>query len=251
VIVQPRAFSERERVKAVSFAPGALLGEFLPELAGAMEAAINPAAPLRSGSHCKWCNAKDVCPEYRNKAVNLARDAFAAVPLLTAGSDPAPSPPVLAGTVDGPAPEVPPGAVFLPSPLSFDPSDIANLLDRFDIYDAFKKAVQQRAAQLIQAGIAVPGWAVEARTGNRRFKGVPADTEKALLALGLKPGDIYTDPKMKSPAQVEKALPKAKRDAIESLVERPLGEPALVRAAAAKVSLTGGSAALKLGVIGT
>lgn len=252
-VVQPRASDEAQRIKPVSFAPMDLLDSFLGQLVGAMEEALNPTAALKPGDHCLWCPAKAGCPALADRAMHLARDAFAKSPIIDAGTTALTVPGILIGTVDHPRPKAPVGSVaVLPSPLAFDPGEIATLLDRFELYDGFKKAIQQRAAQVIQSGVTVPGWVVEPRTGNRRFKGEQAETEQALLKLGLRTMDIYTDPKMKTPAQVEKALPAAKRPLLAPLVERPLGEPALVRATAAKVAhgLTALSATGRLGPIG-
>ena len=249
VVVQPRAFSDSERVKPVSFAPIDLIDGFLGEIVGAMEEALDPNARLSVGKWCMWCQAKDVCPAYKDMALNLARDAFAAAPLFDASSSALASPVPLIGTVDTPHPIAAVGATILPAAIALDPSDVATLLDRFEVYDAFKKAVQQRAAQMIQAGLGVPGWAVEARSGNRRFV-EPAEIPPAFVALGAtgkdlpsllraagaKTSEMFTDPKLKSPAQVEKFLPKERRGLIDLLVERPLGEPTLVRSTASKVS---------------
>jgi len=261
VVVQPRAFDERQRIKPVSFAPMDLLDGFLPELVGAMEEALSPQARLvPTEKNCMWCPAKDVCPALRDRALHLARDAFARTPLFTASSEQVPTPGVLVGTVDHPRPEASANVAVLPSALDLDPGDMATLLDRFDLYDAFKKAVQQRAAQVVQAGVAVPGWALEPRTGNRRFKepdtvpeafvalGATAkDVPSLLRALGVKSAEMFTDPKLKSPAQVEKTVPKDRRDLIGLLVERPLGEPALVRTTAAKAASTQAAGQGRLG----
>ena len=251
VVVQPRAFREAERVKPVSFAPMDLIDGFLGEIVGAMEEALDLGARLAVGKWCVFCKAQDVCPAYTDKALNLARDAFAAAPLFDASSAALVAPIPLVGTVDVPRPQVTAGTAVLPAAIALDPGDVATLLDRFDVYDAFKKAVQQRAAQMIQAGLTVPGWAIEARSGNRRFV-EPAEMPPAFAALGAtgkdlpsllraagaKTSDMFTDPTLKSPARIEKLLPKERRGLVELLVERPLGEPTLVRSTALKVSTT-------------
>jgi hypothetical protein len=236
VVVQPRARDEDQRIKPVSFAPMDLLDSFLGKLVSAMEEALDPHAPLRPGDHCMWCPAKAGCPALADRAMHIARDAFAKSPIIDAGVTALTVPGVLLGTIDHPKPTASTNVAVLPSPLSFDPGELSTLLDRFDLYDGFKQAVQQRAAQVIQAGVVVPGWIVEPRVGNRRFKDEPKVTEEALLKIGLKPNDIYTDPKMKSVAQIEKALPKIKQGLLAPLVERPLGEPTLKRASASKAT---------------
>ena len=262
VVVQPRAFSEGERVKPVSFAPIDLIDGFLGEIVGAMEEALDPNARLSVGKWCMWCQAKDICPAYKEVALNLARDAFAAVPLFGASNPGTALPVPVIGTAEAPRPPAAPGTVVLPSAVVLDPGDIATILDRFALYDAFKKAVQQRAAQLIQAGVTVPGWAVEARSGNRRFAEpaeIPAafvelgatgkDIPSLLRAAGVQTSGMFTEPELRSPAQIEKLMPKERRGLMELLVKRPLGEPTLVRATAAKAASTDAPASNRLGPI--
>jgi hypothetical protein len=237
IVVQPRAQGNSEKVKPVSFEPMDLLGSFVGELAGAMESALDPNAPLRIGSHCKWCDAKDVCPAQRDVNFNIARDAFARSPILSASSAALPPSGLLIGTVDHPRPQAPPGVSVLPSVLSFDPGELATILDRINLYyDAFTAAVKHRVAQLIQAGVTVPGWVMESRTGNRRW----IDEKTAIDVLhregGVKMTDIYTDPKLRSPAQIEKKLVKDRKHVLDALVECPAGEPTLIRASASKAS---------------
>jgi len=244
-VVQPRAFREAERVKSVIFHPMDLMNEFLPLLAGAMHAALNPNAPLTpSEKNCMWCPARDLCPAVRDQALHLARDAFAHAATHTASSPQVVTPAVMVGTVENPNPKATGNAAVLPSPLALDPADIATLLDRFDTYDMFVKAVKARAAQMLQAGINIPGWTMESRAGNRRYKtfdtipdvfqalGAKApDIQSLLRALGVQTAEMFTDPKIKSPAQIEKLIKKKElRGLIEELVERPMGEPQLMRA---------------------
>ena len=244
-VVQPRAFREAERIKSVMFSQMDLMSGFLPELAGAMHAALDPKAPLTpSDKNCMWCPAKDVCPAVRDRALYLARDAFTHASTHTASSPAVPAPSVLIGTVDHPNPKASANVAVLPSPLSLDPADIATLLDRFDLYDTFVKAVKARAAQMMQAGLVIPGWVLESRAGNRRFKTfetIPkifqdlgakaADVQSLLRALGVQTSEMFTDPKMKSPAQIEKLIKRKElKTLIEQLVERPMGEPQLMRA---------------------
>lgn len=244
VVVQPRAFGESERVKSVLFSPAELLDGFLPTLVSAMEEALDPNARLNpSEKACRWCPAKDVCPALRDRAFNMARDAFMQAPLIQAAASAVQAPPVLVGTVEESRPVARKGESVLPSPLVLDPADIATVLDRLDLYDVFAKAVRQRAAQMLQAGMSVPGWALEPRTGNRRWKepeSIPEafdtlgatgkDLASLLRALGLKTADLYPEPKIKSPAQIEKLVARERRGLIGLLTERPEGEPALVRA---------------------
>ena len=241
VVVQPRAFAEAERVKSATFTPAGLMDAFLPALVGAMEESLDPKARLTPGKWCRWCpgagpdeRGQPVCPALADRAFNLARDAFMAAPLFDASSaGPLVPAAVVTGTVAEPRPAAPAGGVSLPSPLSLDPADIATILDRRELYRTFMEGVEKRAVALLIAGVAVPGYAMKPRSGDRRFR-EPDKVPDALRAMGLQTAALYTEPKLKSPAQIEKLLPAAKRKPFDprsedSLVERPEGEPTLVK----------------------
>ena len=259
IVVQPRSKErvvgsdgvERDmRVKRATFTPADLLFGFLPKLIGAMEESLDPGARLFPGEHCRFCPAKGACPAVADKALNLARDAFAATPLFTASSPAAAIPERVIAVAPNyaltPA-AASPGTVLLPSPLSMDPSDLATILDRRAIYDAFMEGVERRAAQFLQAGVAVPGYAMKARTGNRKWRD-PAAAPAALVALGLRQQDIYVPPRLKSPHQIEELMRPANRSALAAggpLTVREAGEPTLVKIEAIRATLPTGLGALK------
>ncbi len=235
VVVQPRATDERQRVKSVSFDPVDLLTEFLPKLGEAMHRALDPDPPLvvdPTGAWCRWCPAKAVCPALQREATDLARNVFAAMPPLSALSAIGPVPPaVFVGTTDQPLPmaAVPHGTVILPPATALDPSDIATILLRRPRWDAWITAIEERASNLLEAGVTVPGWKLVRRTGNRHWKDKDAAPD-VLRALGVQTHAMYTEPELLSPAKMEKLLPKEKRSAIADLVERPEGALTLVKA---------------------
>lgn len=237
IIVQPRMAQESQRIKAVTYDPFTLAMEFAGELVGSMEAALDENAPLVPGDYCRWCPGAAICPALRDSAVNIGRDAFAAVPLMTASTALAPIPAkMFVGGVQDPRPVTGSDTVALPSSTSLSVDEIATILSREDLYDAWIAAVKHRAVQLIEGGSGVPGWKMEQRSGNRRWK----DPDKApldLLPLGLKKEDMFTAPKLKSPAQIEKVLPSTKKTLIADLVERPMGAPTLTRATTEKPAL--------------
>jgi len=258
VVIQPRAVDERQRRKSFTFDPAALMADFLGELLQAMDAALRPDPPLRTGPHCRWCDAKDagICPAIRAEALAVGRDSFEVLPSLTAASRMGPIPDVVhLGTIGEPRPKGPPGAaVSLPPAAVMGAADVATVLDRLHLFEIWASSVKERACSLIEAGVTVPGWMLSARTGHRRFitdearlKAVAKDLEEThgiavkrspdglivedlLRAIGLKSVEMYTAPKLLSPAQVEKKLRKGAKALLEPLVERPLGEPTLMRA---------------------
>ena len=235
IIVQPRDRDEEQRIKPVLFTASDLLDGFLPEIAAAMEGALDVNAPLTPGKkQCRWCPASGqdargapVCPALAQETFHIAASAFAAagMPSHNASSAMVPIPAAVSIAPD----PVPPGGIQLPSPLDLSPSDIADILERRTLYDAFIEGVEKRAVAMLTAGLKVPGWRLKPRTGNRKF----ADLEEApaqLRALGVQTTAMYTEPKLRTPAQVEKFVPKDKKHLFDALIVRPEGEATLVRA---------------------
>ncbi|MDA8253733.1 MAG: DUF2800 domain-containing protein [Rhodospirillales bacterium] len=223
-VVQPRLPNEDDRVKSVRYEPVDLL-DFLGDVYGALTAAVGddpPLTPDPTGKWCRRCPAAAQCPALAHRALLAGRDAFGAVPIQATALTPMP-----------PAPR----EIVLPDPAQAAPDDIATWLDSRAAVETFFTAVAQRAVQLISGGTKVPGWKLVSRSGNRVWAD-PDTAPGALLELGLTVEAIHTAPKLKSPAQVEKLLPKAKRDAIAEMVTRPEGSPTLVRADDKRDALT-------------
>lgn len=251
VVTQVRAFNENDRVKAFTFNPEEILTDFIGMLVGAMDASLgeNPVlAPDPTGGYCRWCPAKAICPALRDVAINIGRDAFDAPVRMDVGTALTAIPQdILIGEIIEP---VPAGALVLPQVVDLDPSEVATILDREVLFDTFYTGIKQRAVQFLEAGVNVPGYKLVQRSGNRRFKEDPVtwtvpewfteycaqhnmdaskmDVQTVLRALGVKTSDMFTEPKLKSPAQIEKTIPKKDRNKIDWLLERPLGAATLV-----------------------
>lgn len=260
VVSQPRAVNEDQRRKSFMFDPAMLMMDFLGELLQAMHAALMSDPPLKTGSHCRWCPAKEagLCPAIQAEALSVGRDSLAIVPSFTAASKMGPIPGIVhVGTVEepvhrGPAP--PTGAVSLVPAAAMSADEVATILDRLPLFEIWASSVKERACALIEAGVKVPGWMLSARIGHRRFisdkdklAAVAKDlaekhriavkpspdglaVDDILRAIGLKTIELFTTPKLLSPAQIEKKLKKDAKTLLELLVERPLGEPTLMRA---------------------
>ncbi len=234
-IVQPRAAEETQRVKTVSYDPNDLLTDFLGRMVGSMEAALVEDAPLNPGARCRWCPAKAICPALRDQAMHIADIGRQASQPRGELLGPIPSQVVL-GTIEEPRPRPAPGAVVLPSPTDLSPDEIAFILGKRHFWDTWITAVQHRAVALLETGTTIPGWKLGRRTKRRRWKD-PAGVVAELRALGLKVSDLYADPKLRSPRQVEAVMEPSRRGLIEPLVERPLGAVLLVPADSVKAEL--------------
>lgn len=212
VVLQPRARNEWERVKAHTFSPDDLLMDFVGRLVGAMEASLDPSTPLNvdpTGGWCRWCPAKTICP------------ALQAAGLAATGADIMVS---AALSATSPMPPIPKNPPALPDPNSMSGDDLATVLDRKKVWEAWIEAVEERALHVKQQGTPVGNYEVAQRLGNRTWKN-PQEAEAIIRTqLGVSILDMYPEPKLKSPAQMEKLIEKSKRNALDDLVERPLGD---------------------------
>jgi hypothetical protein len=172
---------------------------------------------LRAGDHCTFCPAAAICPALESKALAVA-DAF----FNDSGA-----------------------VVVRNQPDELDPARIAQVLDGADALGNWLNAVRALATRMAETGTEIPGYHLADRIGHRKFKD-DVTAELTLLALGLTDDNIYAEPEMRSPAQMEKQLGgvKAKREVVEiagdkrtreqwfnSLVEKPITGRSLVSSA--------------------
>ena len=225
VVIQPRSRDENDRVRCHTFHPDELLIDFAGKVVSAFDAALDENPPLvvdPTGKWCRWCPAKSVCPQLQASGMAVV-DGGRGNMVTAALKATSPMPPI---------PKTPP---TLMEPALMGADAIAAVLDRRKVYDTWIEAVEDRASKLIQAGVDVPGWKMEQRLGNRAWRD-PEEAAKTLRKAGASLTDLFPPPKLVSPAQAEKMLPKDKRFIMEDLVERPLGALYLKRAAADKSS---------------
>jgi hypothetical protein len=140
-----------------------------------------------------------------------------------------------------PIPPVP----SLPEPRSLSGADIATILERRVVYDAWIESIEQAASRLLEIGGSVPGWGLRSRSGHRKFKDTEAALKELKSAGGLTDVQLMTEPKLRSPAQIEKILSPSKKKLLEPLVERPQGAPQLVRLTGNEVAQAATTVALQ------
>lgn len=197
-IVQPRHFRGGHEVYDV---PVKELFEWERlKLNPAIDAAKAPDAPLRPGSWCKFCRAKNTCPEVKEQAVARVQHLF---------SDATLSKPLT----------VPPPAVGM------TPAEIVTALKAFPIVEQWIDSVREQAFALAKAG-RLPGHKIVTKEGHRKW----TDAEAAALVLSvfLPEGTAFDAPKLISPAEAERRLPKDQRALIEKLVTKPVTGETLV-----------------------
>lgn len=143
---------------------------------------------LSAGEWCRFCKALPTCPAARQKAIDAARDEF--------------------------MPEQP----LQQSALT--PDRLGELLNEAEFQKMRWKAIEEFAHQEALAGRSPTGWKLAAKRAMRKWKiGDEEVAASLILAFDLLPGQIF-DKKLRSPAQVEKLLPKDKRADMDAFVTK-------------------------------
>jgi len=190
IIVQPRARHPEGPVRRwrISILD---LYDFKVQLLEAAAATDEIGAPLHAGEWCKdtFCPATGWCKEYKAYAEKMMQLDFA---------DPAPPP--------------------LPDPRTMKPAEIAALLPRFQVWRDWMGFVEACAHAMAERGMPVPGHKLVAKRGRRKWIGEDHEIMTALQGLGLKQRELFSS-ELKSPAQIEKMLPKDLRDRLSTLCE--------------------------------
>jgi hypothetical protein len=177
-IIQPRMPHPDGLVRDVNIGPLELLDWSL-EIDGAVAATRDPAAPLVPGEWCTWCPAAGVCPAYASKALTVAQADF--------------------DDLD---------AVQLPDPERLTPQQIGRIIPGLDMLEDWAKAVRKAGYAMAENGTKIPGQKLVDKVGRRAWIEAKDAATLILHSSGLAPKDIYTEPKLKSPAQIEKLVGK-------------------------------------------
>jgi hypothetical protein len=143
---------------------------------------------LKAGEHCRWCPAVLKCPELETRTLEVAQMEF--------------------------------------SEIRDDRQKLAQL---FELTPAIKTLLDKVPGAMMEhfrdGSGGVPGYKVVAkRLTNRQWLLPTQETLDALSQLGISRREALEEPKLKSPPQIEKGLPKDLKEEIDSLViRRPTG----------------------------
>jgi len=181
IIVQPRAIHREGPVRRWMTDPVHLM-DFQADLAEGAARTEDPNAPRTPGDWCNFCPAAGICPELREVALLKAQAEFA----------------------DVIAPDL-------------SESELAELLEKADLVECGIKAIRAEAFARANGGAKIPGWKLVPKRAVRKWK-----DEGTVVATLIVDHDVSSDDlwnrKLKSPAQVEKLLGKAGKDALADLV---------------------------------
>jgi len=187
-VVQPRAAGEAIKSWATTVGYLEKFGDTLRK--GAL-ATKRKKPKFAEGDWCRFCPAQAVCPQIEKKALEVAKAEF---------SD---------------------SKIVLPEPSDLKIVNIKKVLDFSKVMSSWLKSVEAYAFNELESGKTIEGYKLVKKRANRKWI---SDTKAELKAqqeasnMGYDRKDIYTDPKLKSPAQLEKLVGK---DLVASLCEVP------------------------------
>lgn len=191
-ITQPRIDHPEGRVRVWKM-PAIDLLEFWAFLKERAVATEDPNAPLVAGKHCQFCKAIRVCPALAAHSVTVAKMEFA------------------------PA-------------VAYEPEKLAEGLRMADALEHKIKAMREFAYQEALQGRSPPGWKLVAKRAHRKWKN-EAEAEKFIKKeFTFHDWELFEPRELKSPAQMEKILPKHRRDVLVALVDKKSSGSVLVEA---------------------
>jgi hypothetical protein len=200
MIVQPRMQHPDGAVRSETLAYEDLVFDFAAELLAAADKTQQPNAPLKAGSHCKFCPAGGVCPAQQAAAEQAAAIAFADLPVD-----------------EPPRPSILPDAVFY------------EMLDKLPILETWIKSMHAERDARVYRGETVPGWKVVDKRPTRKW----SDPDKVLGVLkqqNFEDDEIFAPRSLKSVAQLEKVVGKTgMQDLLGELITKESSGTVVVR----------------------
>jgi len=175
-IVQPRCYHPDGPVRSWVLDAVDML-DFAADLIDDARKTEDPNAPLVPGDHCRFCPAQPTCKAIESQALVSAQASFTNVE-------------------------------------RFDPRKLAETLTLIPRIKAWCESVNEFAHQQASLGHEIPGFKLVDKRANRRWAdGVSANDLAEVFAKPVK--NFYGEPKLLSPAQVEKIIPKEDKKRLE------------------------------------
>lgn len=183
-IVQPRAAGEA--IKTWETTPE-YLREFGETLKKSAKATLKKGAKLATGDWCKFCPALALCPQAKQKSLEVAQAVF---------NDES--------------------EIVLPDPKLLSVEKLREVLDFSETLSQWLKAAEGYAFELAERGTKIPGYKLVKKRANRRW--INEDLAKAEFEKMLGSA-AFSEPKFKSPAQIEGL--KVDKKLVASFTETP------------------------------
>ncbi len=193
VVVQPRFPHPDGRVREWTIEALDLV-EFRFKLTEKAAATMALDAPRVPGEHCRWCKAAHDCPALQKHSLGVAEMEFADTP-----------PPVDSMPVE----------------------KLAEIMVKAETLENWIKSVKNRAHE-VAATDGLPGFKLVHSTSHRKWKDEQAALKYLTAVVDLADDQIYKEPKMNSPAGIEKVLGAKRKKEIANLIHKPPGKIILV-----------------------
>lgn len=188
-IVQPRCPHAHGSVRTWVFDAIDMI-DFRGKAIDAAKATEDSDAPLHPGDHCKFCPAASKCPALIKFSLGVAEMEFADEP---------------------------------PAVVGMTPEEKGEILRKASIVKDFIKRVEESAHQDALDGNPPTGFKLVHSTSHRKFKDeVSADYLADMTGIAV--DELMTEPKLRSPAQVEGLLGKKRKSEIAELIYKPRGK---------------------------
>lgn len=202
VIVQPRAPHADGAIRTWWLTREELVKWGTDVLIPSAKATKVKGAKIEAGKWCRFCPAMPVCPEMAQKAIEMAQQDFTVI------EDPK--------------------TIVMPEPEQLSMEQILKILEFGPVLESYAKEVKNYVHGLLENGKDVPGYKLVAKRSNRAWddaRDQEALTNKIKEHAEKKGKDVaavmYTEPKLRSPAQMEKDLGAAFKREIEEFWNKP------------------------------
>jgi hypothetical protein len=220
IIIQPRAMGDNVKVFEMTLAELlAWSDEVVVPALQRIDADDKTEVP---GPHCKWCPRAGECGALHQKAMAAARMAF----------DPVAAKPVP------------------PAPTGLSNDDLAVILDQAEMIVDWIARVRGEAFARLDNGQTIEGWKMVPKRANRKWR----DEAEVFAEYGgmLPREELYEEPAIRSPAQLEKILKRKRLDLkeMEKLVVRESSGTTLVRDEDPRPAVAGGAKAVFSKLVG-
>lgn len=172
-VVQPRVYSDDEKISSAEILHEEL-DDFEALVAKQLEIAGEPNPPRHMGPWCRWAACRPYCPLHQTPVLELAA--------------------------------LEPGELKL-ARKTLPAVTLMRMLAIVDQAEEVIAEVRKQAHEWLEAGHELPGWCLKPKRGTRQWTVAEKNVVAALRGHGLNKAQCYTEPTLKSPAQIEKILP--------------------------------------------
>jgi hypothetical protein len=168
---------------------------FAKKMKKAAEETDKPNAPLRAGDWCTFCPAKTRCEEFEGMIKREAISEFE-------GDD-----------ID--FNDEPPAQLSVPEKVE----ELARKARWVTLINSWCNEIMTALQREMENGAEAPGWKLVRGRANRKWTEsyTPEVIASHFIALGVEEKDVWTEPELRSPAQMEKLGPKGRTKAIQEV----------------------------------